>query len=419
VWRLPGYRSFYLAATLSRVANEMLPVAVVLLVLDRTGRPALAGTAVAAASIPSMLTGPVLGAWLDRTRRRRSALAANQVLLASALAGMLLLAGRSPAWVVLGLAVAGGIGAPMLTGGITSMIPLLVPPRLLRRANALEASSFNSAAVLGPALAGGAASRFGPAGAIGLEAAIAVLSVLAIARMPPVGAVAGERRDDRDDRDDRGGLGAALRSGLGHLLRTPVLRGVTVTTTIEFGAQGLLPLALPLLCEQLGAGRAAAGYLYAAIEIGGIVGAFLAVRLAARWRAERIVLGGTALTALGTAGLAVVPNLPLAMVVAAATGLAVGPSFAALFAVRQEWSPTWLRGQIFTTAASLKVGAFAVGAALAGPAAAAFGTRGAILLTAALGLVGVPAGLAASRSRGTAEATPAEATPGTLTPDDL
>jgi MFS family permease len=107
------------------------------------------------------------------------------------------------------------------------------------------------------------------------------------------------------------------------------------------------------------------------------------------------------------------------MVVAAATGLAVGPSFAALFAVRQEWSPTWLRGQIFTTAASLKVGAFAVGAALAGPAAAAFGTRGAILLTAALGLVGVPAGLAASRSRGTAEATPAEATPGTLTPDDL
>ena len=407
MWRLPGYRSFYLAATLSRVANEMLPVAVVLLVLDRTGRPALAGTAVAAASLPSMLTGPVLGAWLDRTRRRRPALAANQVVLASALVGMLLLVGRSPAWVVVGLAVAGGIGAPMLTGGITSMIPLLVPPRLLRRANALEATSFNSAAVLGPALAGGAASRFGPATAIGLEAAIAVLSLLAIARMPPVGAVAGERRD---------GLGATLRSGLGHLLRTPVLRGVTVTTSIEFGAQGLLPLALPLLCERLGAGRAAAGYLYAAIEIGGIAGAFLAVRLAASWRAERVVFGGTALTALGTAGLAVVPNFPLALLVAAVTGLATGPSFAALFAVRQEWSPAWLRGQIFTTAASLKAGAFAVGAALAGPAAATFGTRGAILVTATLGLVAVPAGLAASRSRGTAETTPAGTTPAETTP---
>jgi MFS family permease len=409
VWRLPGYPWFYLAATLGRVANEMLPVAVVLLILDRTGRPSLAGAAVAAGSLPSMLTGPVLGAWLDRTRHRRSALAANQLLLASALVGMLLLAGRSPAWVVLGLAVAGGIGAPMLTGGITSMIPLLVPAGLLRRANALEASSFNSAAVLGPALAGGVAARFGPAAAIGLEAAIAVLSLLAIARMPPVAAVSG---------DGTASLAAALRSGLAHLARTPVLRGVTVTTSIESGAQGLLPLALPLLSEHLGAGRAAAGYLYAAMEVGGIVGAFLAVRLTAGWRPERVVLGGIGLAAAGTGGLALVPNFQLALVVAAATGLALGPSFAALFAVRQEWSPSGLRAQIFTTAASLKVGAFAVGAALAGPAAAAFGTRGAVLATAAIGLLAVPAGFAASRSapggrptQATTQATaPAEAT---------
>src|SRR5262249_44335490 len=155
---------------------------------------------------------------------------------------------------------------------------LLVPAGLLRRANALEASSFNSAAVLGPALAGGVAARFGPAAAIGLEAAIAVLSLLAIARMPPVAAVSG---------DGPAGRAAALRSGLSHLVRTPVLRGVTVTTSIESGAQGLLPLALPLLSERLGAGRAAAGYLYAAMEVGGIVGAFLAVRLAAGWRPER------------------------------------------------------------------------------------------------------------------------------------
>jgi MFS family permease len=378
----------------------MLPVAVVLLLLDRTGRPSLAGAAVAAASLPSMLTGPVLGAWLDRTRHRRSALAANQLLLASALVGMLLLAGRSPAWVVLSLAVAGGIGAPMQTGGITSMIPLLVPAGLLRRANALEASSFNSAAVLGPALAGGAAARFGPAAAMGLEAAIAVVSLLAIARMPPVAAVSGE---------GPGSLVAAVRSGLAHLARTPVLRGVTVTTSIEFGAQGLLPLALPLLSERLGAGRAAAGYLYAAIELGGILGAFLAVRLAAGWRPERLVLVGTALTSVGIGALAVVPKFPLALAVAAATGLAVGPSFAALFAVRQEWSPASLRAQIFTTAASLKVGAFAVGAALAGPAAASFGTRGAVLATAVIGLFAVPAGLAASMSRPGATTTPATA----------
>jgi MFS family permease len=390
IWRLPGYRWFYLAATLGRVADEMLAIAVVLLVLDRTSSPVLAGATVAAASLPSVLTGPVLGAWLDRTRHRRAALAANQVLLASALVGMLLAAGRAPGWVVPALAVVGGIGAPMLTGGITSVIPLLVPAALLPRANALEAASFNSAAVLGPALAATAAARFGPATAVALEAGIAVLSLAAIARMP--------RIDSRDSAGPPAGtLGGALRTGLGHLVRTPVLRGVTVTTSLAMGAQGLLPIALPLLSERLGVGRGAAGYLYAALETGGIVGALIAVRVAASWPAERVVMGGTALIAAGTAGLALVPSFPVAVAVAAATGLAAGPAFAALFAVRQRWSPAGLRGQVFTTGASLKIGAYAVGAALAGPAVTGVGPRGAITITAVVEVVAVLAGLAASR----------------------
>jgi MFS family permease len=437
LWRLPGYGWFYLAATLGRVADEMLAIAVVLLVLDRTSSPALAGATVAAASLPSVLTGPVLGAWLDRTRHRRAALAANQVLLAAALLGLLAAAGRAPAWVVPALAVAGGIGAPMLTGGITSMIPLLVPTPLLPRANALEAASFNTAAVLGPALAATAAARFGPATAIALEAAIALLGLAAIARMRPVhpasadgpparqatgaatgGATeagppaqphgAGAGRPDPGQpataataggHDPRGtSLGAALRAGVAHLVRTPVLRGVTVTTSLELGAQGLLPIALPLLSERLGAGRGAAGYLFAAQELGAIAGALLAVRVAS-WPPQRIVMGGTALVAAGTAGLALVPSFPVAVAVAVLLGLAAGPAFAALFAVRQQWSPPDLRAQIFTTGASLKIGAYAVGAALAGPTLAGLGARGAVATTAAVELLAVLAGLAAWRVR--------------------
>jgi MFS family permease len=425
VWRLPGYGWFYLAATLGRVAGEMLAIAVVLLVLDRSSSPALAGATVAAASLPSVLTGPVLGAWLDRTRHRRAALAANQVLLAAALVGMLLAAGRTPAWVVPALAVAAGIGAPMLTGGITSMIPLLVPPALLRRANALEAASFNSAAVLGPALAATAAARFGPATAVALEAGIALLGLAAIARMRPIHApgppepagaagatrpagppgpagAAGATRPAGPAEEAGASLGAALRAGLAYLVRTPVLRGVTVTTSLAMGAQGLLPIALPLLSERLGAGRGAVGYLFAAQEAGAIAGALLAVRVAASWPAERMVMGGTALVAAGTAGLALAPSFPFAVAVAAVAGLAAGPAFAALFAVRQQWSPAGLRGQIFTTGASLKIGTYAIGAALAGPTLAGVGPRGAVAATAAAELFAVLTGLAASRTPGAA-----------------
>lgn len=388
VWRLPGYPWFYIAATLGRVADEMLPIAVVLLVLDRTGSPALAGATVAASSLPTVLTGPVLGAWLDRTRYRRSALAANQLLLAAALLAMLAAAGGAPGWVVPALAVVGGLGAPMLTGGITSMIPLLAPPSLLPRANALEAVSFGGAAVLGPALAAAVAARFGPGLAVALEAAIALLGLVAIASVRPVPRPAGEDVEETT-------LVSAVKAGLAHLARTPALRGVTLTTSIAMGAQGLLPIALPLLSERLGAGRGGGGYLFAAVELGGIAGALVVGRIGADWQPRRVVLGGIALVGLGTAGIALVPSFPVALAAAAASGLAAGPSFAALFAVRQRWSPPELRGQIFTTGASLKIGAFALGAALAGPVVTGVGPRGAILATGVVELFAVLAGMAA------------------------
>ena len=95
----------------------MFPVAVVLLVLDRTGRPGLAGAVVAATTLPAVGTGPVLGAWLDRTPRRRVALATNQVLLAASLLGILAAAGRAPGGALLALAALAGLTGPLATGG--------------------------------------------------------------------------------------------------------------------------------------------------------------------------------------------------------------------------------------------------------------------------------------------------------------
>ena len=50
-------------------------------------------------------------------------------------------------------------------------------------------------------------------------------------------------------------------------------------------------------------------------------------------------------------------------------------------------------GQIFTTAASMKVGAFAIGAAVAGPAVVALGAPGTIVLAGCLQIAAVGLGL--------------------------
>ncbi|HEU4397001.1 MAG TPA: MFS transporter, partial [Actinomycetota bacterium] len=285
----PGWPAFFVAATLARLASEMFPVAVVLLVLERTGRPALAGAAVAATTLPSVVTGPVLGAWLDRTARRRAALASNQVVLGASLVAILAAAGRAPGWVLLLLAAVAGLTAPLATGGFTSMIPSLVPERLLPRANALEASSFNTAAIAGPALAGAVAAGPGPAAAVTLEAGLSGLALLAILRLPRVARVTSGAAAS---------MTATIRQGLRHLAGTPVLRGVTVATSVALGGLGLLTLALPFLAERLGAGQAGAGYLWAALEAGGMAGALAGARLLAGWPPQRVVLTGLALLGL-------------------------------------------------------------------------------------------------------------------------
>ncbi len=89
----PGYPRFLSAATLARVADEMFSVGVVLLVLERTDSPSLAGATVAAVTLPSLVTGPLLGAWMDLTGRRRSLMVFDQLAISASVLGILL-AGR-------------------------------------------------------------------------------------------------------------------------------------------------------------------------------------------------------------------------------------------------------------------------------------------------------------------------------------
>ena len=56
--RQPGWPALVTGGTVARLADEMFSVAVVLLVLERTGSAALAGATVAAVTLPSLVSGP-------------------------------------------------------------------------------------------------------------------------------------------------------------------------------------------------------------------------------------------------------------------------------------------------------------------------------------------------------------------------
>ena len=64
------------------------------------------------------------------------------------------------------------------------------------------------------------------------------------------------------------------------------------------------------------------------------------------------------------------------------TGVPQGIAIATLMTARATWSPPHLRSQVFTSAAGLRTGVYAAGAALAGPLLAGAGARVATLLAA-------------------------------------
>ena len=151
------------------------------------------GATVAAITFPSLLSGPLLGAWLDLTGKRRTLMVIDQLVIASVVLALVLLVGHAPAWVIPLVVVPAGITYPLSFGGFTSMIPSLVPGELLPPANALETTSFNAALVVGPALAGTLSGVVAPAAPLIVEAVLALAALALIVRIPGSTASPSER----------------------------------------------------------------------------------------------------------------------------------------------------------------------------------------------------------------------------------
>ncbi|POM26188.1 enterobactin exporter EntS [Actinomadura rubteroloni] len=404
------------AATLLRISAEGLATALVLTVQARTGDAATAGFLQTAMTLPYVLSGPVIGHALDRTRRPGRFVAAVAAGYAVAMAALLTIAGDAPLYAALAVALVIGLTEPVVVA-VTGLLPRFVPADRLPRAYGLEAASYNVAAITGPALAATIATATA-ADFSGLPVmAGALLGALALVFLPAPGPAAMPARPKRaahasahdtgapapprpvrpDDRaPERTG---ALLGGAQVLLRNRVLRGLTLATTFASVGLGGIAVTTVLLGRRLGGDEASGGRLLVALAAGSLLGSLLSSRLLTARYAEPVMLGG--LVAFGTAlaSLAVVPDILWATVACAAAGLFEGPAFAATLMLRQREAPPGRLGQVNTTAGSLKIGASAIGAALTGALAERVGPFVLIAGIGAFPLIGVVAGLLVLRGQ--------------------
>ena len=344
------------AAALARLADEGSRVALLLLVLGEGHGAAYGGLLIAALMVPHVAAAPLVGALADRVRRRRPLYAAGLLAYGSALLGAAVCAGPAPV-AAFAFAVFGGCCAPLLIGGLTSLLNELAPGNL-PRAFGLDAASYSVAGIAGPAVAALVAGWLGGIWAVAALTAACTLSAVLVLTLP----IPDHEPRRRDPAARRGRAWSAL-------WRRPALGAVTSGTVLSMLGTGALPLVTAGLAVQLG-DPALTGIALSAMAVGNLLSSLAYARFPIRrWRPESVVLACLFGLAVPFALLPLIPGRWPTLILFAAAGLLDGPLFASLLIVRDREAPPEVRTQVFTIGAGLKVTAAAAGAALAGLAA--------------------------------------------------
>ncbi|MBK3575638.1 MFS transporter [Streptomyces sp. MBT65] len=341
----------------ARLADEGARVALVLLALAREHSASLGGLLVAALMVPHVVAAPVAGALADWVRHRKLFHGLGLAAYGTGLAATAWALGRLPTPLVLLLVLAAGCCAPLVTGGLTSLLAELLPERALTRAFSIDSTTYNLAGILGPALAAILATTIGPGAALFALGTAALIGACAVTllRLPVRPPTKGRTTDALRP--------AVLAAGAREILSNPPLRSVTWASSIGQIGIGALPVITALLATERHAGWAAGG-LMTAFAVGAMAGSLTyAVKPWTRTRPERVVLLCLPLIALPLALAACVAGMALTTALFATAGWATGPLFSTLLAARERYAPQPLRTQIFTLGAGLKSTAAAAGAA--------------------------------------------------------
>ncbi|WP_344592577.1 MFS transporter [Streptomyces violaceusniger] len=363
-------------AAAARAGDEMSGPALLLAGPVLTGSPSSGSSLLAGIMAAAAVGGPLFGVVLDRSARPGRLLAAALALYAAGLAAILLGLGRVPFALTVLLAVGAGLLGPALSGGWTSQLPRVAPPPGLPRATALDAMTFSLAALVGPALAGAVAGTAGAPAAVAVSIALIGLALPAAWMLP---APARSALPAPLPGASAALLGASaplsgasvvadLTAGLRAIVRNRPLARATATSVVSCVGQGALLTCWPPLGAAVLGGADRGALLLSATAASALVAGAVLSRHPRPPRPDTVLLGGTLLLVL--APLLAATGHPAALIAAVLlTGAAEGPQLTALFAIRHREAPERLRGQVFTTGASLKITGFALGAVLAGPLA--------------------------------------------------
>jgi len=375
-----NYRLWFAGATVSNIGTWMQRTAqdwVVLTGLTHNDAGAV-GVTMALQFGPQLVLVPVTGLVADRMDPRRLLMITQAAMGALGVGlGILTVTGVLQLWMMflfaLGLGIASAFDAPVRQTFVGS----LVPPNMLSNAVGLNATSFNVARLIGPAVAGLLTAAVGAGwvfliNAITFAATMAAVAKLRTSEITPRKAVPKRR--------------GQIRAGFRYLRGRSDLMVIFLMVFL----MGTLGLNFPIFASTMAStvfhqGAGEFGILSSALAVGSVIGALMAARRE-RPRIRNIVLAAAGF-GFSLIAAALMPSYLTFGLVLPLVGISSITMLNNANAYVQTTTPLELRGRVMSLYIAVMMGGTPIGAPLVGWVSNSFGPRWGLIVGASGGIV--------------------------------
>ncbi|HEY7625349.1 MAG TPA: MFS transporter [Candidatus Limnocylindria bacterium] len=351
---------YWTGETISNFGNSVTQFAFPLIVFKLTNSALALGATLAVNMAPQLFFGLAIGAWTDRTDRKRLMIVVD-LLAAATIASVPIaaVAGVLSVWWIYAVAFLAATLSIFFASAEFGAIPSLVDSSELVTANGRIHASFAAASVLGP-LAAGALLVVVPVETILiLDAAsfLASAAMLALVRRPFNAPITKRATSIRQD----------VAEGLRYVLSHPVLRNISLMMALINLVSATVFAQLVLFAKSaLGATDSEVGLLFASSGVGIVILSLAAGPLRKRWSFGNVALGALMLDGIITVAFASSTWFPLA-----AALFAISSGLGILFnintgSLRQAIVPNHMLGRVISIAAVLAWSATPIGALAGG-----------------------------------------------------
>jgi MFS family permease len=380
------YRTIWFASLASNFGGLIQAVGAAWMMTVITSSEDMVALVQTSTALPIMLFSLISGALADNYDRRRIMLTAQSAML---VVSILLTACAIIGWITPGLLLFFtfliGCGTALNNPSWQASVGDMVPRADLPEAVTLNSMGFNITRSVGPAIGGAIVAAAGAAAAFAVNALSYIALLYVLFRWRPSMPASTLPRET---------LGSAIFAGLRYVSMSPNLEKILLRGLVfGIGASSIQALLPVVALDLVSGGPLTYGFMLGAFGIGAIGGAVLSTRLREMFSSETIIR----LAFSGFAFSAVIAALSPSAVLTSAGLLVAGAcwvSALSLFNIIVQLStPRWVVGRALSLYQTVTFGGIAGGSWLWGVAADRYGLSNALLMSAAVLLLGVVIGL--------------------------